>query len=226
MNTKLFLVSLVSLAFGLSAHAQLSVTAQGPTIFASTVQASIVDQATLDTVGSISPPSFVLGGLTFNAIANPSSYALGEGFFADISYVGQSKIDVNNLFVENQNTAVVTGLYTPYSAASVSDGFRLTGEDSFSLVHQDTSFAGGPLIWQSDVSHFKFYEAVDFVNNLLIDLVLIDDRGSQFVDFNDGRFLVEQNLNPVGIPVPEPSTYGLIGAGALLALAIGRRFRK
>lgn len=53
------------------------------------------------------------------------------------------------------------------------------------------------------------------------------DRGSDN-DNNDFLFAIQMfrpDGTPLG-PVPEPSTYGLIGAGALLALTVARRIRK
>lgn len=45
-------------------------------------------------------------------------------------------------------------------------------------------------------------------------------------DYNDLLFAVRGGVLEADAPVPEPSTYGLIGAAALLALAGYRRFKK
>ncbi len=46
------------------------------------------------------------------------------------------------------------------------------------------------------------------------------------IDYNDMGFALRGFYFKVDAPVPEPSTYGLIGAAALLALAGYRRFKK
>lgn len=223
-------LSVIALAFSIVsiASAQLIVTPTGPTALSLAINGSASDQAKLDTIGQTNPLSVVLGGLTFNAIPNFDTFNVSPGFFADVSFVGRMEIDTDNLFVQASGGAPVT-LYAPYSASSAAVSMHLTGNTDFSILHQDASFGAHSLYAQSDTLVFKFYEAIDVASNRIIDLLLVDDRRSDplTVDFNDGRFIVEQNLNPVGIePVPEASTYGLVGGGLLLALVAFRRRRQ
>lgn len=52
-------------------------------------------------------------------------------------------------------------------------------------------------------------------------------RANSDMDYNDLLFAFRSDaVKPIADPVPEPSTYGLIGAAALLALAGYRRFKK
>lgn len=223
---KLSVLTLAALAIASIASAQLIVTPTGPTTLSAAINASASDQTKLDTIGLTNPDSVVLGGLTFSAIPNLDSYTVSPGFFADVSFVGRMEIDVDNLFVQGDVGAPVS-LYAPYGAGSSAFSFHLTGNSGFTLMHQDLSFGAHSLVSQIDPLTFKFYEAIDVAANRIYDLVLVDDRNSlQYTDFNDGRFLVEQNLNPVGIePVPEASTYGVAGAAVLLAIVAFRRLR-
>lgn len=214
----------LALAMVSIASAQLVITPTAPTMFAAAVNASASDQTKLDTLGVSNADSVVIGGLTFNAIPNLDSFNVSPGFFADVSFVGREESDVDNLFVQGSVGAPV-GLYTPIVASSGAVSFHLTGSSDFSLMLQDTSFGAHSLFTQSDPTSFKFYEAIDVPSNRIIDLIIGDDRRTEYIDFNDVRLTVESNLNPVGItsPVPEASTYGVFGGAILLLLAGFRR---
>lgn len=222
-NKKLAVFSALALALVSSAFAQLIVTPQGATSLATSINASASDQTKLDTIGTTMPASVTIGGLEFSLIPNLDTYTVSPGFFADVSFVGRNEVDVDNLFVQATVGAPIS-LYSPWTESSKAVSFHLTGNTDFSLMFQDSSFGSHSLFSQSDPLSVVFYEAIDVAHNRLIDLLLVDDRRTEYIDFNDGRFLVETNLNPVGIePVPEPSTYGLIGASVLLGLVAFRR---
>lgn len=223
---KLKLLSVLALCLASIASAQLTITPQGASAFAAAVNASAIDQTTLDTVGASSPASIVLNGLTFSSIPNLDSYTVSPGFFVDVSFVGRDEVDTDNLFAQVLPSAPAA-LYAPFTSASTSQGFHLTGDATFSFLAQDSSFGSHAMFSQSDISGFKFYEAIDVSANRIYDLLLVDDRRSEYVDFNDQRLIVESNLNPVGLaPVPEASTYGLLGGILLMGLVIRRRLNR
>lgn len=226
--TRLFTALVVVSLFVSSAFAQLSITSELQSALAASIQTSAVDQATLRTNWPLAP-SVSVGGYTFDQVSfNLGDIVVGKGalgeFSADVYYVGKDSIDFNSLGVSDG--ALSTLLYNPYSTASFSQGFHITANTytTADFFHIDGAPHFGGVKWQDDPLHFSWYETVDVSKNLILDLAFVDDRGSEYIDYNDGVFLITRNLEPTGFtPVPEPSTYGVVAGLLLTALAVYRR---
>lgn len=229
MKTTLAVVSL-ALAFALPASAQLTVTSQATSNPALALQADGALLGYLQTNAA----SFTSAGLTFFNIGNPmlGDYVIGSGdlgtYFADVSYLQKESVD-RNFFGVQDGYGTSVGLYTPYDDSQRPASFHLSSATyttvDFWHADQVAPFLG--TYWQDDPASFRAWEAVDVEANRIYTIFGIDDRRSQLQDWNDGSFLITRNLNPIALePVPEPSTYGILGAAALLGLALIRRRRK
>lgn len=224
------LLILLALATASVASAQLTVTVQAPSALAVSIQSSATDQASLTAIYPFAP-TLVAGGITFDLVPNFNigDIVVGSGFlgsfFADISYVGKESIDFNSLGVSDGVTNTL--LYNPYSSASKSTSFHITAPTYTEADFYHIDGLMGGLVWEDNPVHFVTYESVNVAANKIYDILGIDDRGTQYIDFNDGVFLLERNLNPVGFtPVPEPSTYAVCGGLVLLGLIAYRKLRQ
>lgn len=239
-NTLQSLVLALVFVAGTSAHAQLAYAPVAtPTLFANMkADASFVNNTLLN-LGTFAPVpdfdgqlhSFTFAGLTFNNIPNldptsPSDIQVGPGFFADVTFLAKDSADNNNF--GSESTALGVGnqtLFASYGAGST-QSFRITAPSVTDVIfwHQDTSWDN--IKWlMNDPLHFTTFTASTATD--LYYIFGVDDRGTMLQDFDDGVFGVRLNLQPVGLePVPEPSTYGVIGAAALLGIVAFRRVRQ
>lgn len=224
------LLILLALASASVASAQLSITAQAPSALAVSIQSSATDQAKLDAIYPFAS-TLTVGGITFDLVPNFNlgDIVVGSGvlgsFYADVAYIGKNSIDFNSFGVSDGVTSTL--MYNPYSVASYPFGYHITAPTytTADFYHIDSLMGG--VVWQDSATHFVTYEAVDVGANKIYDILAIDDRGTQYVDFNDGRFLLERNLEPVGFtPVPEPSTYAVCAGLVLCGLIAYRRFKQ
>lgn len=188
----------------------------------------------------VGSPSYVAGGITFSLVPNLAldSMSIGTGpsgaFEANVSYVYSSENDVDSFGVTDASLKGETnggiGIFNPFTGNTAADlTFSVlvtdpTGMSALNLWAYDAQFPG--TVFQNS-SNFLTYQGVDLATNQLDTLFFYDDRNQHdpaSVDHNDGLFLVQENLLPIGLnPVPEPSTYGLWGGALALSLAFMKR---
>lgn len=156
-------------------------------------------------------------------VVNPSSISLPDGFVA--SFVTEVKDDTNNFGANNGGGLQPIFLnYDSSNPATVTTS-RLVqnngGSDAFSFY--DRNVTRDSVVWtMDDELHFLVYQSTEMYFGSSIYLLAIEDRLDVATrDYNDGVFIIQHpGTNP---PVPEPSTYGIFGAAALLGLAVYRR---
>ncbi len=227
-NTLRLFALVLALCVGSAAHGQLIYTSDAaavPTFDAFKADGAFVS-STLLNLGSIT--SFTKNGLTFNLIPNldptpPSDLQVGGGFTADVKFLAESHAD-SDMFGGEQNLLGL-GSQVLYNFGPASNTtWHISSLVPTDLVFwtQDNSFGLPVKFNMGDAQHFRTFTAADL--NFTYFLFAIDDRGSQFVDYNDGVVGVRINNQAVGVvPVPEASTYGLIGAALMFCVVAFRR---
>lgn len=186
-------------------------------------------------------PTFTAGGLNFESIPNPSlsDFAVGNGdlgeFYAEVSFLGRDSLRPNHFGVSSEGGGYLAAdsitLFLDYTDADFPFTKRLTAADytvaDFWHYADKPGFTGS--FFQDDAVSFRAWQYIDVTNNLQYTLFGIDDLRSQHIDFNDGAFLVVTNTVGIALenPVPEPSTYSLMGAAFLVGIiALKKRFSR
>ncbi len=208
-------VAIIALAVASSASAQLIVTSQGPTPLALAIQAGGGFNYTPSTI----PVSFVSAGRTFTTVANLADFVVGNGVTIDMSYISKESGHTN--WVGVTSGSFDDPLYAPYSASSASVGYHFDAPVpttlSMALWHSDRS-DNPAKVWQSDPSVARFWEYTE--SDGTKDYILGWDDRYPDLDKDDGTFLIQVRQSAA---VPEASTYGLVGAVALLGIVALRR---
>lgn len=223
--------TLIMLAVAATSYGQLIFNNQATTGVASALQS---ESAALLGYAETSQPNFTAAGLEFSLIPN---YELGEivvgsgelgSFFANVSFLGRESLRPNHFGVSDDSLGGFgTGgstLFLDYTTADFVLTKNITAatytEANFWHYADKPSYSG--TFFMDETLSFRTWEAIDVDANRIYTIFGIDDLRSAFIDFDDGLFLIERNLDPVAIddqdftPVPEPSAYALIGALVLL----------
>jgi len=168
-------------------------------------------------------------GYTYSgAFAGPDSFTA----FAKTEANPSSGIPVNAEFGQYFDINLAAGAATNFD-------FWFQGEDAthggdYTLLHPSNSYpASGNVLWgQSAITANTWNVTMNAYVDVSTYVVGIGDQrlnGESDRDFSDGVFAF-QFYTPSGAPdltaVPEPSTYGLIGSAALLALVALRRYSR
>jgi hypothetical protein len=118
----------------------------------------------------------------------------------------------------------------PYTSPSTYGGVYTAFNPAASTPYNspgNVKFAGTPLMVNTWIAADSKYENVATYLMSFEDWNLANVPNPSLIDYSDGMFAL-QFFGPDGkpfTPVPEPSTYGLIGAVALLGLVAARRFK-
>lgn len=187
-------------------------------------------------------PAFVAGGLAFESIPNPAlgDFAVGNGelgeFYAEVSFLGRDSLRPNHFGVSSEGGGYLAPdsitLFLDYTDADFPFTKRLTAAEytvaDFWHYADKPGFDGS--YFQDDSVSFRAWQHIDVTNNLQYTLFGIDDLRSEAIDFNDGAFLVVTNTVGIALeqpPVPEASTFGLMGAAFLVGIvALKKRFSR
>lgn len=161
-----------------------------------------------ETAGWLDDLGYTLNGVDYYLAENIQAYGstanIEFGYYTTITLQPGESID---LFVVGNGAA--GGKYYVYNSTnSVPDGSDMQSYYGF-LTPQSSL---------DDPDNLATYTVVGFEDIRL-------DRSSD-EDYNDVIFAFRSYYDFGDAPVPEPSTYGLIGAATLLAFAGYRRFRK
>ncbi len=159
-------------------------------------------------------------------VVNPSSISLPVGFIA--SFVTEAKDDTNNFGADNGGgpQPIFTDFDISNPSALLNSRLVMNDGGSTSFAFYDRNITQGGALWSmEDENHFLVYQSTELYFGANMYLLALEDRIDVGVrDYNDGVFLIQHP--DTNNPVPEPSTYGLFGAAALLGLAAYRRSRK
>ncbi len=236
MKHKIATIGLAFAALASAAFGQLIITNEPTHAIPFSLQGN---GATLLTYAETSQPSFTAAGLEFSLISNYNvgDIVVGNGvdgeFFANVTFLARESLRPNHFGVTDATLGGYgtggTTLYFDYSGSDFGVTKHITAATytDLNFWHYTDKPGYEGTFFQNEVLSFRTWEAIDVDANRIYTLFGIDDLRSNAIDFDDGIFLVERNLFPVAFesPVPEPSTYGLIGAVALLGLVAYRRFK-
>lgn len=239
MKHKSVLIGLAFAALVSTGLSQLTITSQATSGVALSLQG--VNAAVLG-YAEVSQASFTAAGLDFSLTSN---YNLGEivigsgvdgNFFANVSFIGRESLPTNHFGVSDVGLGLYGGTGTTLFGAYNSVLPYATTLNITAATYQELNFwharDGAPYdgtFFMNDALSFRTWEAIDVDANRIYTIFGIDDLRSAAIDFNDGVFLVERNLLPIegeNTAVPEPSTYALFGAVALLGVVALRRFKR
>jgi|GEM_PF-5968331 len=136
---------------------------------------------------------------------------LHSGYQTEVSYAAGTELE---FWLNSGGDATQGGLFSAFGAANL-----FAGADTTSHVR-----------WSTRDVTTTYFDGSSWVTNEVPTLLIGFEDTRKGVSFYDGDFndlvLAFQFLPNQSVPVPEASTYGLIGAAGLIGLASLRRFKR
>lgn len=220
------------LALAISSFGQIITTVKPLDSFAASIRS---DTSFFDLING-APANFIWSGNFFQSTTvAPQAFFVGSNsqgaYKLKVSYIAERSDGENLISIGNIATnTVYTTLYSSYNANNFT--YEVSSNSFIDVDFNNEIVVPNVSSWQNESDHFLWY--VNFGPTGARFFGFIDDIGANRHDgdYNDVLIMVQpfteqfQDLPPDIVPVPEPSTYTLIGSFMLLVAVMYKRLRK